>query len=367
MPFKSAKNHIMSLATPFLADVVGKHMQGGSQKDAGKVSAQLLKKGPFDIPDSPSQKLRENPLSFSPIQYPLDLGSNELGHYIIFESGFLGYSPQTSAFRSSAGAKSLFTTQTDTTTKPGTKTITTTKKITAKIPDRSTMTTAIALYMPQSVKVGYTQNYDSDTETGLAGVAEATGVAINNAQGAADKFNAAMQGIVGGVATQAKEILGEFVSLAGMGDPVRFAAKRAGVAVNPRNEAFYNSPSQRTFSFEFDFWPRNVKEAEAVNKIIHIFKYNSSPGFAQKTLQSVFAIPNYWKISYMYNNGENPHLNKIGACYCTDVQVDYAPDGQYTTFGGDPNEGGGHPVHTKLTVSMLEDRIITKQDIEAGA
>ena len=24
------------------------------------------------------------------------------------------------------------------------------------------------------------------------------------------------------------------------------------------------------------------------------------------------------------------------------------------------------PVHTKMTVSMLEDRIITKQDIEAG-
>ena len=69
----------------------------------------------------------------------------------------------------------------------------------------------------------------------------------------------------------------------------------------------------------------------------------------------------------MYNNGENPHLNKIGACYCTDVQVDYAPDGQFTTFGGKVTEGGGVPVHTKLTVSMLEDRIITKQDIEQGA
>ena len=350
MAFKSLKNHIGNLATPFLTNMVSNFMNSGSQKDAGKVSAQLLKKGPFDIPNSPSQKLRENPLSFNPVQYPLDLGSSELGHYIMFESGFLGYSPQTSGFldaSAQAGGRS--------------------RKLTAKLPNRSITTSAVAIYMPQSVKVGYTQNYDSDTETGLAGVAEATGVAINNAQGAADKFNAAMQGIVGGVATQAKEILGEFVSLAGMGDPVRFAAKRAGIAVNPRNEAFYNSPSQRTFSFEFDFWPRNKKEAEAVNKIIHIFKYNSSPGFAQKTHQSVFAIPNYWKISYMYNNGENPHLNKIGACYCTDVQVDYAPDGQYTTFGGDPNEGGGHPVHTKLTVSMLEDRIITKQDIEAGA
>ena len=63
----------------------------------------------------------------------------------------------------------------------------------------------------------------------------------------------------------------------------------------------------------------------------------------------------------MYNNGENASLNKIGACFCTDVQVDYAPDGQFTTFGD------GHPVHTKLTVNFIEDRIITKQDITAGA
>ena len=354
MPFKSLKNHIGNLATGFVSGQISNFLNSGSAKDSGKVSAQLLKKGPFDIPESPSQKIRENPLSFSPVQYPLDLGSNELGHYILFESGFVGYSPQTSAFRTSATAR-----QPNAPNKG--KSFTERQKITAKVPGHSITTSGIALYMPNSVKVAYTQNYDADTETGLAGTAEAAGIAIGNAEGAAAKVEAALQGIVGGVATQAKEILGEFISLAGAGDPVRFAAKRAGVAVNPRNEAFYNSPSQRTFQFDFDFWPRNPKEAEAVEKIIAIFKYNSAPGFADKTLQSVFTIPNYWRISYMYNNGENPHLNKIGACYCTDVQVDYAPDGQYTTFEN------GMPVHTKMTVSMLEDRIITKQDIEAGA
>ena len=354
MPFKSLKNHIGNLATGFVSGQISNFLNSGSAKDSGKVSAQLLKKGPFDIPESPSQKIRENPLSFSPVQYPLDLGNNELGHYILFESGFVGYSPQTSAFRTSATAR-----QPNAPNKS--KSFTERQKITAKVPGHSITTSGIALYMPNSVKVAYTQNYDADTETGLAGTAEAAGIAIGNAEGAAAKVEAALQGIVGGVATQAKEILGEFISLAGAGDPVRFAAKRAGVAVNPRNEAFYNSPSQRTFQFDFDFWPRNPKEAEAVEKIIAIFKYNSAPGFADKTLQSVFTIPNYWRISYMYNNGENPHLNKIGACYCTDVQVDYAPDGQYTTFEN------GMPVHTKMTVSMLEDRIITKQDIEAGA
>ena len=156
MPFKSLKNHLSSLATSVVADRVSNFMSMGKQKDAGKVSAQLLKKGPFDIPASPSDRLRENPLSFSAVQYPLDLGSEELGHYIIFESGFLGYSPQTSGFleNSAKSAPDLKVVKTDTTTKPGTATITRESKITSKLPDKSTITTAIALYMPQSVKVG---------------------------------------------------------------------------------------------------------------------------------------------------------------------------------------------------------------------
>ena len=144
-----------------------------------------------------------------------------------------------------------------------------------------------------------------------------------------------------------------------MGDPVRFTLKRFGTAINPRNEAFYNTPTQRTFSYTFDFWPRNQDEAQAVENIITIFKYNSAPGLTEGA--GLFVTPNYFKINYMYHNGENPHLHKIGACFCTDVSVDYSPDGQFTTFES------GQPVHTKLTVSFLEDRIITKRDVEAGA
>ena len=345
MAFKSLKSHITNLATPFLNDIASNFLNAGSQKDAGKfVAAVLDKKGPFEIGEAPDQKVRKNPLSFRPVQYPLDLGTNELGHYILFESGFVGYSPQTDSFlakSSDIGGSA--------------------PKITAKTPSHSITTSGIALYMPAGIKVSYNQSYDADTETGLVGQGEATLSAVGSAESKKQALEAALQGIVGGTATKAKEILGQFVSLAGAGDPVRFAAKRAGVAVNPRNEAFYNSPQQRTFSFTFDFWPRNPEEADAVSQIVSIFKYNSAPGFKAGTLGALFENPNYWRISYMFNNGENPHLNKIGACYCTDVEVDYSPDGQWTTFKT------GQPVHTKLTVNMLEDRIITKQEIEAGA
>ena len=346
MAFKSLKNHITSLATPFVSDIANNFLNSGSQKDAGKVSAQLLKKSPFDIPDSPSQALRANPLSFSPVQYPLDLGNTELGHYIIFESGFLSYQPTDDSMFEASNRASTPKRQ---------------QKITSKTPVASISTSAIALYMPAGVKASYNQSYDADTEGGLAGDIEKGFKSALSAASTGEAVSAALEGVVGGVARNAKTILGEFVSLAVAGDPIRFLAKRGGVAVNPRNEAFYNTPTQRTFSFTFHFWPRNNDEAVAVEKIIDIFKYNSSPGFAAKTQGGAFTIPNYFKISYMYKDKENDRLNKIGACYCTDVEVDYTPDGQFTTFES------GQPVHTKLTVNFLEDRIITKQDIEAGA
>ena len=375
MPFKWLKNHIGNLATGFVSGKINNFLNSGSAKDSGKVSAQLLKKGPFDIPDSPSQKLKANPLQFNPVQYPLDLGSNELGHYILFESGFVGYSPQTSGFleqQNNTQHLGVYTTtihegpagrySREVKTKAKWSGVTMPAgKITAKTPSHSITTSGIALYMPPDVKVNYTQQYDDNQETGLMGDIEKLGENVMSAETTANKIQAGLEGVIGVTARKAKTILGEFVGLAGQGDPVRFMAKRAGVAVNPRNESFYVSPNQREFSFTFDFWPRNAKEAEAVSKIIAIFKYNSSPGFAEKGMGSVFTIPNYWKISYMYNNGENPHLNKIGACYCKGVDVDYSPDGTWSTFGD------GHPVHTKLVVNFVEDRIITKGDIEAGA
>ena len=337
MAFKSLRNHIGSLITPFLADAIsGK----SDAKSAGKVAAQLRKKGPFEIDDAVNSQLVENPLSFNPVQYPLDLGNNGLGHYIVFESGFLGYSPQTSGLLGNANRKPE-------------------RKVISKLPNRSITTSAIALYMPNSIKAGYKQDYTPD-EAGIAGDLEALGASVPSGAASADQIKAFLGGTAGIAIKEGKKLVGELVSLAGAGDPIRFLQKRSGLALNPRNEQFYNSPDFRTFTYDFDFWPRNPKEAKAVQDIILIFKYNSSPGKADLA-GSQFNIPNYFKISYMHRGDVNTKLNLISACYCTGVSVDYAPDGQPSFFDD------GSPVHTKLTVEFVEDRILTKSDIEAGA
>ena len=337
MAFKSLRNHIGSLITPFIADAIaGK----SDAKSAGKVAAQLRKKGPFEINDAVNSELVANPLSFNPVQYPLDLGNNGLGHYIVFESGFLGYSPQTSGLLGNANRKPE-------------------RKVISKLPNRSITTSAIALYMPNSIKASYKQSFTPE-EAGIAGDLEALGASVPSGAASADQIKAFLGGTAGIAIKEGKKLVGELVSLAGAGDPIRFLQKRSGLALNPRNEQFYNSPDFRTFTYDFDFWPRNPKEAKAVQDIILIFKYNSSPGKADLA-GSEFNIPNYFKISYMHRGDVNTKLNLISACYCTGVSVDYAPDGQPSFFDD------GSPVHTKLTVEFVEDRILTKSDIEAGA
>ena len=352
MPFSKLRNSLSNLATPFIANAMNNFVQKQGAKDSGKVAAQLRKKSPFSIDDSPSQKLIENPLSFNPVQYPLDLGDNGQGHYILFESGFVGYSPQTSGMLDTGGRQKR-------------------QKVDSKLANKSITTAGIALYMPNSIKASYTQNYEEDT-AGIAGDLEAIKGSIDSlaassggppgtsANMSSAQIKAALSGATGMAIRQGKKMVGELVSMAGAGDPVRFLQKRSGNALNPRNEQFYDSPQFRSFSYTFDFWPRNMKEAKAVSDIITIFKYNSAPGL-KGDAGAIFELPNYFRISYMHRGEVNSNLNLISACYCQGVDVDYAPDGEPRFFED------GQPVHTRLSVSFVEDRIITKRDVIQGA
>ena len=339
MAFTKLKNAISNLSTPFLANTINRFASQDTAQSAGKMAATLQKKSPFDIDSAPSQQLIENPLSFSPVQYPLDLGNSELGHYMIFESGFIGYSPQSSSLLGGQG-------------KPG-------KKITSKISDKSITTSAIALYMPKTIKASYTQDYGAE-ETGVAGDIEAALGKGLSTDSSADQIKSFLSAGTNSALKTGKTMLGSAVQLAGLGHPIKFIMKRSGTAINPRNELFYNGPGMRNFTYTFDFWPRNMKEAEAVSDIIQIFKYNSSPALNGQS-GALFGIPNYFRISYMYKGDVNTNLNQISACYCTGVDVDYAPDGQPSFF---PD---GQPVHTQLTVAFSEDRVLSKSDIKDGA
>ena len=78
---------LKSLASNYAMGKVGSLMSGLTQSSSsaqGKVAAQLLKKSPFEINDSPVEAAKRDPLQFSFISYPRDLATAEVGHYILF-------------------------------------------------------------------------------------------------------------------------------------------------------------------------------------------------------------------------------------------------------------------------------------------
>ena len=68
MAFKNLKNHISSLAQPFIANAIANFGVKESAANAGKIAAKLANKSPFEIDEAPAQKLLSNKLKFSPVQ-----------------------------------------------------------------------------------------------------------------------------------------------------------------------------------------------------------------------------------------------------------------------------------------------------------
>src|SRR6056300_650854 len=81
---KRASSHLKTLASGYINKSLSNAFNGGFNQSQGKVAAELLKKSPIEIPDSPQEKMKRNPLSFNRVQYPLDLTDNGVGHYILF-------------------------------------------------------------------------------------------------------------------------------------------------------------------------------------------------------------------------------------------------------------------------------------------
>ena len=114
---------------------------------------------------------------------------------------------------------------------------------------------------------------------------------------------------------------------------VNLLARNEGAIVNPNMELLFNSPSLRSFPFNFRLTPRSEPEAIEVRKIIRFFKQGMS---VKRTKGELFLkAPNTFQITY-YNgqSKEHPYLTKFKECALTDFTVNYTPDGSYMTYEG---------------------------------
>ena len=385
--FKKASDHLKGMATGFINNAitggVNNFKSGFVNKISGnqaRVAAAVLKKSPLEIDDSPSEKLSKDPLQFSYIQYPLDLTSNETGHYILFRAisneydnvtGDLsvanklgnnlnlgtgtaddGFSPNVENFRQ---LKNL----TGETIKP----LKASNTVLSAFPTHSRTTAAIAMYMPPGVSVNYKMSYDA-SPTDMSGQ---VATAISNAKSAESttkSVEAIINGVTAGLATAGKKIVDDIGQGLSAGEPSKLIGKAFGVAMNPHEEQFFEKPDFRSFSYAFEFWPRNKEEADAVEKIIFLFKYHMHPTKEGGSGGRLFKVPSEFEIDYCYLSGNNSRMNRIARVVLEDMSVTYGPEEQFSTFESD--ERGAMPVTHKLELSFRETTYITKDLIYEG-
>jgi len=226
----------------------------------------------------------------------------------------------------------------------------------------TSISTTLALYMPDTLSFDLNQAYDNPAMGGdlltLAGAGGGSAVDAFKDSGLSpmEKGKLLMKNISPFVASYISQGLGAFGKIA-------FAAA-TGVVQNPMMELVYSSPSFQTFRFDFMFYPRSKAEAEQVQEIIGQLKFHQAPEALPSTYGYFMVPPSEFSVGFYYNGQENPNLPKLGICILESIQVNYAPTG-FAAYeipnDGQPKRGGtGMPVAIQLSLQFKETEIRTK-------
>lgn len=134
------------------------------------------------------------------------------------------------------------------------------------------------------------------------------------------------------------------------------AAATVGRAINPGVQVLYKTTHLRTFEFAFLMAPRTEHESQNMKSIIKNIRKYSAPKDEGITYQSPAEV----EISFHFNGAANENVIKMKRQVVTYIDVNYAPQGVYSTFTN------GHPVSCMLGIKTREMEIIDRADVEAG-
>ena len=358
---------------------------------------------------TPTSSLDSDPLSFGTYQFPRDVFENQqLGHYMVFyinvqdrskyvygksakqvkeikeaytggtsvgDAGWVdlkGESAKTKEYyvtrtqknkgvNYSSDGVDLATSNRNSASLQGLSSI---RKTTRRIKD------SIALYLPANVTDTTSATYD-DSPTGILGVGLTDILKVTEALGttgtAKDFENA---GKIGGkllkdFATDAFKRAGAAFAegLTGAEGALPLANKVFGQADNPFVEMFFNSMNVRTFTYNFNFAPRNEDETMEIQEIIQLFRFHMAPEL-QSQNSRYLTLPSEFDIHYMYkandgNSYENDYYNRISTCVLENVSTNYTPNGVKSFADGAPTQ-------ITMSLSFRETETLTKEKINQG-
>jgi len=208
--------------------------------------------------------------------------------------------------------------------------------------------TAIALHTPNQLAIRYGMQWSDDDTFMLQAAAQGIEEIMKAVD--SDGKNSDVKGV--GAAVIANLALSK-------GPNAGANSAALGLAANPKKEQVFKGVDFRTFSFDYQFFPRNESEAKNVMKIIQEFKYHMHPEF-KDTNNFVYIYPSEFDIYYYQGTQENMNLHRHTSCVLTEMNVNYTPNGTFNTFEN------GMPTQINVTLSFRELALLTKDKVKDG-
>lgn len=207
--------------------------------------------------------------------------------------------------------------------------------------------TAIALYMPNQLNIRYGVQYEEESMLGLNIVGQGEEVLSALAEGKTEGAGSAVRNIAANVALTVGTPLANQVAFG------------AGVAANPKKEQVFKGIDFRSFQFNYQFYPRDADEARNVLEIIRLFKLHMHPELKDGD-GFLYIYPSEFDIVYYNGTSTNDAIHKHTSCVLKDLNINYAPQGQFNTFGD------GMPTQINIDMTFLELGLLTKTEIQQG-
>lgn len=210
---------------------------------------------------------------------------------------------------------------------------------------------AIALHMPNQLNVRYSTTWGTESQAELDMAAKGIDAlgnvlgALQNKAGAKKNLNSVPAGVRDAVSNLAlQKASGKGISAA------------LGVAANPKLAQTFQGVEFRSFTFDYQFYPRDASEAANIMNIIHLFKLHMHPEFKNQS-NYTWLYPSEFDIMYYTAGAENNYVHKHTSCILENMSINYTPSGNFSVFAN------GMPTQITISLSFKELQLASKETI----
>jgi len=204
----------------------------------------------------------------------------------------------------------------------------------------------IALYVDGPPTVKYGMNYANKELGTLAGIVSG---GLMESLGAVNPFSEKGGAAIAGFA----KLPGAF----GAVDVQSALSASSKTSLNPFKEVIFESVDFRSFAFKYKFLPKSKQESQKVKDIIKLFKFHMHPEMSKDKL--FFIYPSEFQITYYFESKQNEYLHKMAPCVLEHMDVTYGSD-QFSAFED------GNPTEVNMSLTFRETEILTKKMIQKG-